>query len=44
MYLTEPDVRKILEIIGNNFSNVTVFMETMSPYSDLYATGVLGRG
>lgn len=33
MYLSEPDVRKILDIIGNHFNNVTVFMETMSPFA-----------
>lgn len=31
MYLTEKDVKKILSIIEKNFSNVTLYMETMSP-------------
>jgi len=31
MYLTEKDVRTILNIIGKHFINVTVFMEIMSP-------------
>ena len=33
MYLTENDVKKIMQIIGKNFSNVTLFMETMSPFA-----------
>lgn len=32
MYLTEQDVKKILSIILNNFSDVTVFAEIMSPF------------
>lgn len=32
MYLTESDVKKIMEIIKKNFSRVTVFAETMSPF------------
>lgn len=31
MYLKEEDVRKILSIISDNFKNVTVFMEILSP-------------
>lgn len=33
MYLSEADVRKILDIIGKSFASATVFMETMSPFS-----------
>lgn len=33
MYLNEKDVKKILNIIDQHFSNVTVFMETMSPFA-----------
>lgn len=33
MYLSEGDVKKILEIVDKNFTDVTVFMETMSPFA-----------
>lgn len=33
MYLSEDDVKKILGIIDGNFTDVTVFMETMSPFA-----------
>lgn len=33
MYLSEADVKKMLEIIGGRFENVTVLMETMSPFA-----------
>lgn len=32
MYLSEPDVRKIFAIIAGHFQNVTVFVETMTPF------------
>lgn len=32
MYLTEADVRQILQIIGRHFDQVQVIMETMSPW------------
>ena len=31
MYLSEADVRRILEVIAGRFDNVTVFVETMNP-------------
>ena len=31
MYLNEADVKKIFEIIGSKFKNITVFVETMNP-------------
>lgn len=33
MYLTEQDVQQIFTIIGQNFSDVTVVMETISPFA-----------
>jgi O-methyltransferase involved in polyketide biosynthesis len=32
MYLSENDIKKILSIISSNFKNVTLYMETMSPF------------
>lgn len=32
MYLAERDVKKILTVISDNFSDVTVYMEIMSPF------------
>lgn len=32
MYLNEIDVKKIFQIINDSFKNVTVFVETMSPF------------